>query len=194
MPPAQLAQAIALAGTGFVVTLCIAHTQHFGSGHPFGIRQVGGLHHHDTAQRHGVEHTQRAACGTDQRGLPERKTGPQAQHQQTWQHKDDGRQRACGRSLGLHHVVFEDVGILETVQQGHGDHGSGNGRSKSESDFEAQIHVGRREGQCDQRPQQYATQGELSQGLVGIHKCCGVHGPGACSGHQVLGNGDSSHR
>ena len=144
------------------MALLIAYAQHLGSGHALGIGQLG-LHHQHAAQGHGVEHAQRAAGRADQCRLPERETRPQPQHEQCRQHKDDRRQGAGRGGLGLHQIVFKDVGILEAIEQRHGDHGSGNRRGKGQPDLEAQVDIGRREGQRDERAQNDAAQREFTR-------------------------------
>ena len=163
--PAQITQtAGARSGARHVfalVALCIANAQHLGSGHAFGVRQVG-LHHHHPAQRYGVEHAQCAACRADQGRLPEGKPRPQAQHEQCGQHKNHRRERARRRRLGLNQVVLQNIGVLEAVQQRHGDHRRRNGGGKGQPHFEAQVHIGRRKRQGDQRSQNDATQCEFT--------------------------------
>ncbi|EED69876.1 hypothetical protein CtesDRAFT_PD4824 [Comamonas testosteroni KF-1] len=145
------------------MALLVAYAQHLGSGHALGIGQLG-LHHQHAAQGHGVEHAQRTAGRTDQCRLPEREARPQPQHEQGRQHEDDRGQGAGRRGLGLHQIVFKNVGILEAIEQGHGDHGGGNRRGKGQPDLEPQIDVGGSERQGDERAQQHATEGELSLG------------------------------
>ena len=51
------------------------------------------------AQWNGEYHPQNTACQTNERGLPEGKVLPIAQHQQARQHENNGRQSTRCRSL-----------------------------------------------------------------------------------------------
>ncbi len=136
-------------------------TQNFGGGNTLGVRQVA-AHHHGAAQRNGEQHAQHATGDADPGGLPEREIMPVAGHEQARHDEDDAGQRARGRSLRLHHVVFQDGAAAGQAQHGHGNYRGWDGAGKCQTNFEAQIDIGGGKHRRNQRAQDQAAQGKFS--------------------------------
>src|SRR6266496_2034396 len=105
--------------------------------------------------------TENAAQRADRERNPEWKTRPPTDHDQTWKHENDRRQRACGGRNGLHNVVFLNGRIAETSQDRHRNDRRWNRRRKRETRLEAEVHIGRGEHQRDDDTYDYPTDGKF---------------------------------
>lgn len=121
------------------------------------------VHDHRAAQRDREEHTETAAAGRDEQCLPELEALPVADHQHARDDEDDGRQRASGRCLRLHHVVLEDVRVLGHLEHSHRDDSCRDGRREGQSDLESEVDVRCREDDRQESTEQHAADRELRQ-------------------------------
>jgi len=125
-----------------------ADLQNFRARDAFRIRQVR-TRYQGATQRDRVHHAQNAAERADQERDPEWKLSPPPNHDQTWQHEDDRRERARRGRNGLHNVVFLNGRIPETAQDRHRNYRRRNRRRKGKTGLETEVHIGRSEHQRD---------------------------------------------
>ena len=176
---AQRDLADAAVGRAVLGVFMAAGLQDLGGCHTLGVGQRA-VDHHGVTQRDGEDHTQDAARGAQQHRLPERETAPVAGHQQAGQDEDHRGQRAGGRCLGLHHVVFQDVAAARKAQQCHRDHRGRDGRGKGQAHLQTQVDVGGREHDRDQCAQHHAAQRQLAVIGIGVRTGRG----GRSGGHR----------
>ena len=134
-----------------------------------GIGEVA-VHDHGAAQRDRKEHAQAAAAGSDEKRLRELKAMPVADHEHARNDEDDRGQGAGGRGLRLHHVVFQNVGILRHLEDGHRDDSRRNGRRECQTDLQTQVDVRCRKDHRQYGAQEHAAHGKLGQSQLMLHE------------------------
>ena len=147
----------------------VADLQNLGCRHAFRIRQIA-LHHHRITQRHSENHAQNTAGHTQQRCLPKREARPITGHQQTRQNKNNTGERTRGRSLSLHHIIFQNITAFKKLQNRHRNHRSRNRRRKSQAHLQAQIHIGCRKNHRNQRAEYHSPQRQFTETRIRINR------------------------
>ena len=125
-----------------------------------GISEIT-VHDHGAAQGDRKEHAQAAAASRDEKRLRELEAVPVADHEHARNDEDDRGQGAGRRGLRLHHVVFQDIGILRHLEDGHRDDSCRNGGRERQADLQPQVDVRCRKDHCQYGTQEHAAHGKL---------------------------------
>ena len=134
-----------------------------------GIGEIA-VNHHGTAQRNREKHSQTAAARSDQERLHELEAMPITDHEHARYDEDDCRQGAGGRGLRLHHIVFQNIGILRHLEDSHGNDSRRYGRREGQADLQPQIDVRCRKDHGQYGAQEHAAHGKLGQSQLMLHK------------------------